>query len=173
MTTKRDLTYDKLLTYFRELAINNVYIDNFIGFSEDELALKGSTKKGLKGYTLALFQYVGNLSGNKQRTIGHRNVGFAIVKPVMQPQNYKEQYKVIAEAERIGLTVIARLEHDNKQPEHWLYNNFNKDSVRFNELKASEADNFYGMEFYFKLNSWEPLTIDPADWEDIKSVCDE
>lgn len=167
---KRDLSYDKVISYFKDLVELNLYLKNFVAFSPQELSVKATGKRGLNGYTLALFQYTATLDGNKQRTLGKRTIGFAIVNPTSN-DDFKAQYKTIAEAEQIGLTVISRINYDSKQPKHWLYNNFDKASVRFNEITASESDNFYGMEFFFQVRTWEPLNLDPNDWEDIKDTC--
>lgn len=167
---KRDLSYDKVIRYFKKLTELNLYIENFVAFSEQELTMRATGRRGLKEFTLALFQYSGVLDGNKQRTIGKRTIGFAIVKPVAT-DDYKAQYKTIAEAERIGLSVISRINYDSQQPGHFLYNNFDKNTVRFNEIRATESDNFYGMEFFFVVKNWEKLDIDPNDWEDIKDTC--
>lgn len=167
---KRDLSYDKVISYFKELVQLNLYLENFVAYSEKELTMKADAKRGLKGYTLALFQYTATLDGNKQHTLGKRTIGFAIIKPTSN-DDFTAQYKTIAEAEQIGLSVISRINYDSKLPDHWLYNNFDKRSVRFNEITATESDNFYGMEFFFQVQSWESLNLDANDWEDIKQTC--
>ncbi len=170
--TDRVLTYDKVMRYFEQLVEKSNYLTGFVGFSDRQLTEIINGHSGLQDYSLILFGYSGTLDGNKQRTLASRTISFAILKPV-KSDDFEEQYATIGEAERIGLHVMSRINYDSQLPDHFLYNSFEKDSVRFNEVMAKDTDNLYGMEFHFRVKNSEPLTISPFEWADLKNLCNE
>lgn len=168
----RIITYNTILEYFKSLAKNHIAINSFIGYSPMELSTKMNTVKGIEYPALVLYNYEGKLDGNKQRTIAQRTISFAVVKHVKKLDNFDEQYTAIAESEVIGLAILSRINYDSKGNKvEWLYNNFLKESVHFNEVKLKGTDGLFGMEFSFDLKIPEPLSIVAEEWADIDSIC--
>ncbi len=168
----RQLTYQKLADYMKALADNHTAINSFISYSEKELATEMRKRQALTYPALVLFGYSGKLDGNKQRTFAERSIAFAIVSKVNKRDDFQAQYQAINDAEQIGLSILSRINYDSKQPVmEWLYNAFDKNSVRFSEITGRETDNLFGMEFHFELKNKEPLIIDAADWADIDTTC--
>ena len=168
----RPVTYIAILEYFRMLADNHSQIQSFIGYSPLALQSKISSMKGLETPTLVLYDYEGRLDGNNQRTIAQRTISFALVESVKHGDDFDGQYESISVCEGIGLSVLSRINFESKKSDlKWLYNNFVKDSVRFNEIKLKGKDGMFGMQFSFDLRISEPLVINPCDWKDIKPKC--
>lgn len=72
----------------------------------------------------------------------------------------------------MGFSVLSRINYDSKTNKvAWLYNNFLKNSVRFNEVKYKGQDSLFGMEFTFDLKTQEPLSIVADDWKGVDVVC--
>jgi len=169
----RPITYERLLAYFEGLADAHVLIDAFVGFSRNEFAERSRSREGLQGFALVMFGYSGTLDGNSQRTISRRTVSFAVLKARRKRGDYGELYGIVSEAEEIGLAILSRIWRDARTPGHFLYNAFEKDSVRFSEVLDLEGSDFAGTEFHFTLKVGDPLTVDPEDWKDLNDVCDD
>ena len=168
----RILNYNIVKEYFNYLATNHKNINSFVGYSAEELATELRKIKGLPDPILVLYNYEGKLDGNNQRTFANRTISFAILKQVEKVDDFTVQYQAIADCEELGLSVLSRIHYDSKGKKiEWLYNNFIKDSVRFNEVKYKSSEGLFGMEFSFDLKTLEPLSIVADDWEDIESVC--
>ncbi|MBS9766518.1 MAG: hypothetical protein KGV44_03120 [Flavobacteriaceae bacterium] len=67
------------------------------------------------------------------------------------------------------MSVLARLQFDNNNREHLLYNTFMKESVRI--LPVELSNTAFGVEVHFNLKNPQKLTVNPNDWEDIDKVC--
>lgn len=168
----RILNYNIVKEYFNELATNQKNINSFVGYSAEELATELGKLKGLPSPILVLYNYEGKLDGNNQRTFANRTISFAVLKQIKKLDDYTAQYKAIADCEELGLSVLSRINYDSKGKKiEWLYNNFIKDSVRFNEVRYKSSEGLFGMEFTFDLKTLEPLSIIAEDWEDITEPC--
>jgi hypothetical protein len=164
----RVVTYKTIHDYFKTLGENHKTIETFVGYSPEELAVQMGKLKGFKTPMMVLFNYEGKLDGNQQRTFATRTISFAILKTVVKPDNFTEQYNAIAESEVLGLSVLSRINYDSKcKNVEWLHNNFLKESVRFNEIKFKGKEALFGMEFFFDLKTPEPLVIEENNWNDI------
>jgi hypothetical protein len=168
----RTFTYDLVLEYFKTLVLNSTLIQSFVGFSDTELSNLVVKLKPAQYPLLVLYNYQGTLIGNNQRTMSRRTISFAIVTAMAKADDFPSQYTAIADAEKIGLSLLSRIQYDSRIPSNeWLYNNFDKSSVRFSEVAARESVTLYGMEFHFDIQVPEPLVVDPADWTDLEDIC--
>ena len=167
------LSYQELKDYLEALAKAHHGIKKFVGFSKQELHNELGKIRGEKFPMLCLFSYEGKLSGNEQRTFNARTIGFSVFKGGIAANDYTAQYAAISEAEQFGLEVLARINYDSKRftSDHWLYQNFEKSTVRFEELRAFEAGGAYGMEFFFDIKVKQPFAVQAADWSDLTTVC--
>jgi hypothetical protein len=169
---ERPLSYKKVDDYFRNLATKHINIKDYCGTSVLELVEKMASVDGVLSPTLVLFGYSGKLSGNQQRTFNNRSLSFSILYAGIAADDIAGQLTAKNDAEIIGLEVMSRIHVQSKMPNiGWLYNNFEKDSVVYEEVDNEEADGFYGFEFHFNLKTIEPLVVTPAKWTDGNIFC--
>jgi hypothetical protein len=99
-------------------------------------------------------------------------LAFSILYSGVAPDDYVAQREAVNNAEMIGLEVLSRINIESKmQSSGWLYNNFIKESVHYEELKFEKIDGYFGMEFHFDLKVLEPLVVDKAKWSDGDIFC--
>jgi hypothetical protein len=170
---ERILSFKKVDDYFSELANKHVDIKDYCSTSAEELASKMASVAGLQSPSLVFFDYYGKLSGSEQRTFNNRSLAFSILFTKVKQDDYPAQRLAVSNAEQIGLEVLSRINIQSKMPTiGWLYNNFDKDSVTYDEVLSEGQDGFYGMEFHFDLKVLEPLVVDPDKWSDGNIFCD-
>lgn len=168
----RILSYKKVDEYFELLAQKHVEINDYIGTSQTELSSKLTSFDGVASPFFVFFNYQGKLTGNQQRTFNTRTLSFSICYIVKDLEDFVAQKEAIDNAEIIGLEVLSRINYDSKlQNIGWLYNNFEKDSVNYNEIELEKPDGIFGMEFHFDLKNIEPLTATPEKWTDGELIC--
>lgn len=156
--------------YFEQLVQHHTRINHFVGFKEEELATLLTRKKSPEGLILALFQYNAGLKGNHQRTQASRTIHFAVLQ-YAKKGDYVQNSMALAECENAGLGVLSRIWYDSKKNIcEWLYNRFDQNTVKFNEIPLKSHLGLVGMEFIFELSAAQPLTIDVNDWEDIDEI---
>lgn len=157
---------------FKDIAEKSIHIKDYVGPSITELKDKMSSVDGIQSPFLCLFGYRGALQGNTQRTANNKSLAFSILYSGIDSMNFYGQDEAVSSAETIGLKVISRINILSKMPDiPWLYNNFDSNSVRYDQLRGEEAEGFYGMEFFFDLKIQEPLIVDPEDWSDGGIFC--
>lgn len=168
----RVLSYKKVDNFFKELANKHVDIKDYCGTSVNKLAEKIASTTGFQSPGLVFFNYLGKLEGNQQRTFNNRSLAFSILYTKVPADDFEAQENAIDDAEEIGLEVLSRINVYSKMPESdWLYNNFDKNSVTFNEVISEGSDGYYGMEFHFDLKVLEPLIVVPEKWSDGNIFC--
>lgn len=162
--------FKKISQYFESLVAATPKVSKFISVSQKELHQVLSTSE--PGPFLVLFGFEGKLDGNNQRTIGTRTISFCIVFKVADPNNYKDQYDKVNEAEEIGLQFLARINQDAHATStlEWLRGAFKKDSVKFSEITLKTGHGLFGCEFHFDLELTNPLIADSNFWTD-KDFC--
>lgn len=169
---ERILSFNKVDAYFQELATKHIDIKDYCSTSVEELANKMASTTGLVSPSLVFFDYYGKLSGTEQRTFNNRSLAFSILYTGVAHDDYPAQRLAVTNAEKIGLEVLSRINIQSKMPNiGWLYQNFDKDSVTYDEVIAEGQDGFYGMEFHFDLKVLEPLVVDPEKWTDGNIFC--
>lgn len=169
---ERLLSFNKVDDYFKDLATKHVDIKDYCSTSVEELANKMATVAGLQTPCLVFFDYYGKLSGSEQRTFNNRSLAFSIIYTGVKPLDHQSQRNAVTNAEQIGLEVLSRINIQSKMPNiGWLYKNFDKESVTYDEVLAEGQEGFYGMEFHFDLKVLEPLVVDPAKWSDGDIFC--
>lgn len=165
--TNRGLTYDMLEFYFRDLVRKNRLINSFAGFTDAEFEYVIADKKANKYPMLALSRYAFKLSGNKQRTFNERVIEFGIgIK--LKNRSFDEERKAEAFAEQLGMQMIARIKEDSDRCEslHWLYGNFDVNTVKAQALPFDTKDRIKGMSFSFELKNRQPLLVEDYVWTD-------
>lgn len=168
----RVLSFSKVDDYFKDLANKHVDIKDYCSTSPQELADKIQSVDGIMSPILIFFDYYCKLSGKEQRTFNNRSLAFSIMYSGIKPDDFSGQRMAKDNAEEIGLEVLSRIKVQSNMPDiGWLYNNFEKDSVTYDELIASGVDSFYGMEFHFDLKTLEPLVVTPEKWSDGNIFC--
>lgn len=167
----RNLSYIKIDDYFRSLAEKHKSINDYCGTSLDELQSKLTTADGIISPMLLLFRIENKLSGNKQRTFNNRTIYFVIAFSGIDREDFAAQRTAIDDAEAIGLQVISRINIESKKHGHWLYDNFDVNTVHFEDFEAEEVEGLFGSEFHFDLKVSEPLLVDPEVWDDGDQFC--
>ncbi|CAA0156616.1 hypothetical protein [Tenacibaculum maritimum] len=162
-------SYLKVKNYFKNLVENHNGIKAFSGFFNRDLQNKMSDYDGIESPYLALFKYELGLEGPKQNTVAVRKLAFAVMFTKVDAEDYEKQYQAIDDAERIALSVLARVQFDNNKREHLLYNTFIKNSVRILPVELSNES--FGVEIYFNLKNPQSLKLNPADWVDVDKIC--
>lgn len=168
----RVLSFKKVDAFFKDLANKHVDIKDYCSTSAQELAGKINSVAGLQSPMLIFFDYFSKLSGAEQRTFNNRSLAFSILVTGVAADDYPGQRTAKETAEEIGLEVLSRINVWSKMPDSgWLYNNFDKQTVTYDEVDADGADGFYGMEFHFDLKTLEPLVVTPEKWSDGNIFC--
>lgn len=162
-------SYRKLKDYMAGLVEQSTFLNDFVGYSQRELAGRDGSVDGLQSPYLALYGYELGLSGNEQNTMGVRKLNFAIMFNNVDPQDYESGYNTVDLAESLCLKVLARIRLDSSDPGHFLYNSFLKESIVIRPVELSM--NSCGAEVYLELKNPQPLLVDAADWNDIDTVC--
>lgn len=169
---ERLMKYSGLEDYFFDLSHKHILIKDFCGTSKTELANKINSFDGINSPIFILFKVSSALSGTEQRTFNTRDISFAIVflmNDFGDAEKIKENKTL---AEEIGLDFLSRINIESKMPEkEWLYNNFLKDSVRYEEFEMQENVGLCGMEFFFSLKLPEKLTVNKDAWTDGNTFC--
>jgi len=166
------LSFKKVDEFFGDLATKHVDIEDYCSTSAQELADRISSTEGVQSPILVFYDYFSKLSGNEQRTFNNRSLGFSILFTGIKADDFPGQRDAKEKAEKIGLEVLSRINVWSKMPESgWLYKNFDKETVTYDEVDAEGSDGYYGMDFHFELKTLEPLVVDPAKWTDGNIFC--
>lgn len=162
-------SYNSVKKYFSQLVENHNEIRSFVGFFNRELQHKEASRYGLPSPYLALFGYEIGLDGGKPNTVAVRKIQFAVMASGVPADDFEAQYAAIDRAEQLALSVLSRIQFDNNDKEHLLYNTFVKDSVRI--LPVELSNTAYGVEVYFHLKNPQNLTLNPDLWADVEKRC--
>jgi hypothetical protein len=168
----RVLSFKKVDAYFQELADKHIDIKDYCSTSIEELSNKIASVAGVESPILVFFDYFGKLEGKEQRTFNNRSLAFSILYTGVKADDFPGQRTAVNNAEEIGLEVLSRINVQSKMPAiGWLFNNFDKNTVNWDEIIAEGEDGFYGMEFHFDLKTLEPLVVTPEKWSDGDIFC--
>lgn len=162
-------SYFKIKEYFKNIVENHTEIQAFSGYFNRDLQHQESSYDGINSPYLALFKYELGLEGPKQNTIAVRKVAFALMLNNIPADDFDAQYTAIDKAEQLALQVLARVQLDNNNKKHLLYNTFLKESVRI--LPVELSNTAFGVEVYFNLKNPQQLTVDVTKWNDIDKIC--
>lgn len=165
----QDNSYLKIKDYFKKIVTNHTQLQTFSGYFNRDLQNQLASYDGITSPYLALFKYELGLDGPKQNTVAVRKVAFAIMLDNVTPDDFEAQYNAIDKAEKLALSVLARMQMDNNDKNHLLYNTFLKDSVRILPVELSNSS--FGVEVYFNLKNKQSLTVNVNDWNDVDGVC--
>lgn len=162
-------SYKKIKDYFQYLVSQHTEINAFAGYFNRDLQHQISSRNGITSPYLALFRYELGLDGHKQNTVAVRKIGFAVMFENIPPDDFQRQYQAIDDAEALALSVLSRIQYDNHQKEHLLFNTFIKDSVQILPVELSNYS--FGVEVYFDLKNPQNLKVNPQQWNDIHQIC--
>lgn len=169
---ERILTFAMVEDYLKSLSTKHVDLKDFVGTSIAELATKLTSFNGALSPIMIFYNVTSQLSGTNQRSFNTRRISFAIAYTGVAIDDFVAQKLAINNAEQIGLDVLSRINYDSKIPDSdWLYNNFIKDSVSYEDYQDEEVEGLYGMDFSFELKVPEALVADPAKWSDGNTIC--
>ena len=167
----REVSFQKVNDYFRDLVSKTDYIKKFFSISPEELVNDLNSGQESEFPILVLFGYEAKLNGNQQRTFGTRTITFSILFNC-KPDDYRGQEKAINDAEVYGLNFLSRINLDSKVHTYpWLANVFDKDSVVFDVVQYENAKTLFGIEFSFDLSIKDPLSAKEAFWNDVTDFC--
>lgn len=171
---ERILDYTKVDDFFKSLAEKHVDIKDYCGTSVIELSEKIDSTDGILSPILVFFGYRGKLSGSQQRSFNTRSLSFSILYSGIPIDDAIKIKVAKTNAEIIGLEVLSRINIQSKMPEiGWLYNNFEKESILYEEIDPETSNDLVGMEFHFDLKTIEPLTVSPEKWSDGNIFCNQ
>ncbi len=162
-------SYIKMKEYFADLVEQHTSINEFIGYFSRELSQRDASRAGIASPYLALFKYEMGFEGQQMNSTAVRKLGFAVMFNNVSPDKYEDQYNAIDEAEQLALSVLARINFNNNDRNHFLYKSFIKDSVKILPVELSSRS--FGVEVYFSLKNPQSLTLNPVDYEDVDTVC--
>lgn len=162
-------SYKKVKQYFENLQHQSNFLKSFVGFSEREWNTRKARRNGIEYPTLALFRYELGFESPETKALAVRKIGFAVMLAVKSPDDFEAQTNAIDEAEKLALKILARINLDSNNQEHFLWNSFLKDSVQINPVELSAND--FGVEVFFNFKNKQPLAVDMADWKDITQIC--
>ena len=79
--------------------------------------------------------------------------------------NFEREDEIKDESEQISIDIIARMHKDAKDPEHWLYGLFDKNSVSMDTPPEYIFGDMMGYNTLLEIKNHEPLTFEPEKWE--------
>ncbi len=162
-------SYIRMKEYFANLVEQHTSIKEFIGYFSRELSIKDARRDGIASPYLALFKYEMGFEGQQMNSTAVRKLGFAVMFNGIASDKYEEQYNAIDKAEQLALSVLARINFNSNDRNHFLYNAFIKESVKILPVELSTRS--FGVEVYFSLKNPQSLKLNPKDYEDIEAVC--
>lgn len=169
---ERILNVEKVDLYFQSLAEKHNDLKDYCGTSRNELANKITSKAGIKSPILILYDINSKLSGNEQRTNNTRAISFAVAYTGVKANDFVAEKLAVKNAEAIVLEILSRINVESKMPEiGWLYTNFIKDSVTYNEFEVEEVAGLFGIDCTFELKVQEQLVVDKTKWSDGDTFC--
>lgn len=164
----KEISYSQIANYFKELANNAKFINDFVGFSAAEWAVKTASVDGLISPVLAMFKYQLEFEG-EQNTESLRETGFAIMYNEIAPDDFEAQNNAVNEAEANAIKILSRIKLDSADPNHFLYKSFVKNSVKITNTDLN--GNSFGVEVVFNMRNKQSLKVHREDWNDIPYEC--
>lgn len=163
----QQITLDTFKNYLIDLANLSPHVDKVLGTIEAEVQQYLTSGRIQKPF-ITLASYREDLSGNSQSTglVIHVEIYFLEVPKTTLYQGLENlKSKNIALAKKFA----SRMNLDAKNPNHLLYNAFDKTSVSFEPIEFTEPQNLFGCVLTMELSPKIDFTVDPNDWTD--SIC--
>lgn len=165
------LTHQNLKDYFKQL--HDQYVEfqanSFFRINITEIA--GAFSRDATYPCMVIEAAEGNLGkSNEISTIASRTPAFTIY---MNPDDhdYDAQDAALDKCEAIGLKILARMKHDSLDPNHLLYDKFDKISWSWIQVGPIFTEKLYGYRFLGTFDSNESLQVDHNDWKDLDNNC--
>lgn len=165
---QKNNSYLKLKNYFKDLVEKSIHVKSFVGYFQRELAQKDGGDE-LDSPYLAIYGYGNTLSGPEQNTISVRKLSFAVMYKGIPDDDLELQYKAVDDAEEIINIFLARIRMDSNDPEHFLYNAWNKEGTEISPVELSISA--FGSEVSLEFKNNQFLKMHPEDWNDNPPTC--
>lgn len=164
-------THSVIIDYFRQLNKNLRDFGENSFFRIDLKEIEGGFRSGITFPAMAVESP--DLDG-QDSDITNSVIGRAFFFTVyMDPKknDYDDQDTAIDLCEKIGWKLIARMRKDATDPNHFLYDKFKVSTVSAIKVGPLFTQHLYGYRFGGLISGNESLKVDPADWDDIDSIC--
>lgn len=163
------VTHTIIVDYFASLAQNLKSLEGF--FRMDLTEIQGAFRSKAKLPCLVLESHEGDFSeSNVLSSVNARTFAFTIYDK-HKKGDYDDQNIILNSAEETGLKIIARMKHDASLPDHFLYNRFKVEDVKYSKVGPVFNERLYGYRFVGEIKGNEPLKVNPEDWEDSPTIC--
>lgn len=164
-----NLNHTTLTNYFQQLATNLKDINSF--FRMDMVEIQGAFRSTATFPCMVSESHEGNFNNSTiMQSVNTITFAFTIfTKPAKA--DFDDQNLKLGDAETIGLKIIARMRHDATIPNHILYNKFKVETLQYAKIGPTFNEQLYGYRFIGTIRGHEPLVVNPADWNDVPSIC--
>ena len=165
------MNHDHIIDYFQDLNTKLTDFPEKSFFRMDLTEIQGAFRSGINFPAMSVEspELVLAKSNPSNSVVGHEFAFTIWRKP--KTGDFAGQNTDLAECERIGLKIIARMRYDARVPEHLMYNSFEASSVNAIKVGPLFTENLYGYRFTGAFSNNHPLQINPADWSDLESAC--
>ncbi len=163
--------HKQIIDYFENLNTNLKDFPEKSFFRMDLMEITGSFRTGINfpAMTVESPDLDGSESSVHNSVIGRMFAFTVYVSP--QNGNFAQLNEQMDLAEKIAWKVIARMRHDARDPEHFLYNRFLVSSVRGHKVGPVFNELLHGYRMTGLITGSESLKVDAADWDDIDLTC--
>jgi hypothetical protein len=164
MSTTRNITHNKIIAYFKDLAAQHKQLNGFYRFDLDEA--RSSLRTGIALPALFLESHSADLESqtNQVTTFNNRTISFLVLDR-SKARDFDKVNDIRDTAESVILDIIARMKRDSKDRDHWLYNLFDVNSVVMDPGGPIFMD-LYGINCRLLLKNKETMVYNPEVWND-------
>ena len=164
-------THSVIIAYFRQLNKNLKDFGENSFFRIDLKEIEGAFRSGISFPAMAVesADLDGGDSAPTNSVIGRAFFFTVYMNP--KKTDYDGQDAAIDLCEKIGWKIIARMRKDSFDSDHFLYDKFKVSSVSAIKVGPLFTQHLYGYRFGGIISGEESLKVDPADWDDIDSIC--
>ena len=158
-----------IINYFAELNAKLKDFPEKSFFRMDLMEITGAFRSGINFPAMTVESPDIEADGSINNSVIGRVFAFTVyVNPTQG--DFDGQNSKLDQAERIGWKLIARMRHDARDPNHFLYNKFQVNEVRATKVGPIFTEQLHGYRFTGTIKGTESLKVDPADWSD-NPVC--
>lgn len=137
----------------------------------DLAEITGAFRSGITFPAMVVESPEGDLNGSSiHNSVIQRTGAFTVYKKPTKG-NFQQQNEYLDDCEKLGLKIVARMRLDNANPDHAMYQRFDIPGISWIKVGPIFNENLYGYRFTYPIKGSEPLTVNPADWQDLDSVC--
>lgn len=165
------LDHNTIVEYFRNLNTQASFFPEDSFFRIDLEEIMGAFRSGINFPALAVESPDIDLSeSSEQETVNKRIFAFHVYKKP-DTDSFHDVQDALNLCESIGYKIIARIKRDNYDENSVIYNAFNPNSIRANQVSKMFTEGLYGYRFTGEFSRSDALNFDPADWADVDTRC--